>query len=319
MENDRRILITGGAGFIGSWAAAALRRANWTVGIFDRNNNTELLNRVSGPGNHPPITTMVGDIRDPDSVLATIQEFRPLTVLHLAAALIPFCQSNPSLGANINIVGTVNVFEAAKKARVQRVIYSSSAAAHVRGDSNALTSLYGAYKLACEEIAQVYWAVDRLPSVGLKPSVVYGYGRGMTRAEGGGMTAALNYAIIAAIRGEPYEIPLGGYYRFESIDEVADVIVRCASAPIDGAILSDITSKATSVAEFVGLLKRMFPHSQVTMSENPPARRTVEADVVPLQKLIGEWPHVDLVAGINQLAERLQKDTPNATNVTRSP
>jgi UDP-glucuronate 4-epimerase len=311
---ERRILVTGGGGFIGSWAASALLNAGWAVGIFDQREARELRNRILGPGCHDPIIFIQGDIRNQESVHAAVQSFRPNALLHLAAALIPRCQSDPSFGAAVNVVGLVNVFEAARKASVERIVYTSSAAAYIRGDGGALTSLYGAYKLAGEEIARVYWASNRIPSIGLRPSVVYGYGRGMTHAGGGGMTAALNDAIIAAIRGESYQIPLMGKYRFESIEEVSDVIVRCASAHLEGALVSDITTNEISVADFVLLLRQLFPNSKINATHTPTVRRYEAPNNTHLRELIGDWRHVDLVTGIAHLAERLQGE-PSGTEV----
>ena len=307
MNSEHRVLITGGWGFIGSWAAVALSSAGCTVGIFDQREDRALLRRIGVPGCHEPMVAIRGDIRDQESVHAAFNSFRPNAVLHLAAALIPTCESDPALGASVNVVGLVNVFEAARKAAVERIVYTSSAAAHVRNHSGALTSLYGAYKLVGEEIARIYWESNGIPSIGLRPSVVYGYGRGRSKA-GGGMTAAFNHAIAAAISGEPYEIPLTGSYRFESVEEVSDVIVRCVSARLEGALVSDITTREIPVTEFVALLTRLFPNSKIASSQIPTVRRSEAADNAPLMGLVGDWSHIDLATGIARLAERFRGD-----------
>jgi nucleoside-diphosphate-sugar epimerase len=304
---ERRALITGGWGFIGSWTAVALANAGCTVGIFDQGEDRALLHRIAHPRCRESILSIQGDIRNLESVQAAFDSFRPSAVLHLAAVLIPACQSDPALGAGVNVVGLVNIFEAARKAGVARIVYTSSAAAHVRDDSGALTSLYGAYKLVGEEIARIYWVSNRISSIGLRPCVVYGYGRGTSKA-GGGLTAAFNHAIVAAIRGKHYEIPLTGSYRFETVEEVSNVIAKCISADLDGSLVSDITTREMPVTEFAAILMRLFPHSHISCSQIPTVERTEMADNAPLRALIGEWSHIDPATGIARLAERFRDD-----------
>jgi UDP-glucose 4-epimerase len=299
----RRILVTGGTGFIGSWSALALWNAGWTVAIFDRRDDDTMLSRIGERNWHRSLTRITGDIRDPDTVHHAVKTFEPSVILHLAATLIPACHADPSNGARVNVVGLVNVFEAARARGVERIVYASSAAAHVRDESGALSSLYGAYKLAGEEIAKVYWSAYRLPSVGLTPSVVYGYGRGDGSADGGGMTAVATQAIVAAIRGEAFSIPLAGKYRFESVEEVADVIEKCATGALRGAFVSDITTTETSVEDFVRLLRKAFPQSRVTASARPTKRRYSPPDNRMLRAQIGEWQNIDLTDGVIRMAK----------------
>ena len=78
-------------------------------------------------------------------------------MIHLAALQVPFCKAYPVAGAKANVVGTVNVLEAARHQGLKRVAYASSIAAHSFLPGRAwLATLYGAYKLCDEMIAHTY-------------------------------------------------------------------------------------------------------------------------------------------------------------------
>ena len=87
-------------------------------------------------------------------------------MIHLAALQVPFCRADPSLGARVNVVGTVNVLEAAARRELGRVVYASSVAAYDALDDHDAapamqgvpSTLYGVYKRANEGTAHVYAA-----------------------------------------------------------------------------------------------------------------------------------------------------------------
>jgi len=101
------------------------------------------------------------------------------------------------------VVGTVNVFEAARKLGIKRLAYASSIAAYGAMDEGhgAMHTLYGAYKHCDEQIALVYSEDWSVASVGIRPGVVYGVGRDQ------GLTSKTTVAILAAAAGKPYEVP----------------------------------------------------------------------------------------------------------------
>jgi nucleoside-diphosphate-sugar epimerase len=118
--------------------------------------------------------------------------------VHLAALQVPFCKADPVLGAQVNVTGTVNVFEAAKRQGLDTTIaYASSAAVHNEHGEVAPRTLYGVYKVANEGTARIYADDDGVASIGLRPFIVYGPGRDQ------GLTADPTLAMQAAARGEP--------------------------------------------------------------------------------------------------------------------
>ena len=125
-------------------------------------------------------------------------------IIHLAALQVPFCKADPAAGAKANVVGTVNVFEAARSRGLKRLAYASSIAAHsFFPGAPWLATLYGAYKLCDEMIARTYAGDWDVPSIGIRPGVVYGVGRDQ------GLTSKTTVAILAAAAAPLHRAVLG--------------------------------------------------------------------------------------------------------------
>jgi len=194
------VLVTGAGGCIGSWALALLTRAGVPAVAFDLTDDRRRPRLLMSETELSKVIWLTGDISDYDTVLAACEKSGARAIVHLAALQVPFCKADPVLGAKVNVVGTVNVFEAARKLSIHRITYASSIAAHGAMEGHGtLPTLYGAYKYCNEETAKVYsqdWAVH---SVGLRPGVVYGVGRDQ------GLTSKTTVAILAAGRHNPGE------------------------------------------------------------------------------------------------------------------
>jgi UDP-glucose 4-epimerase len=153
------ILVTGGAGFVGSRVAEFLLRADHTVTVFD---NLSTGDRDAAPANAAFIE---GDLRDASAVAAAV-EGRD-AVIHLAAqALVPESVANPQKAFDINLVGGFNLIEAMRTAGVTRIVHSSTAAVYgtpervpIHEDDRRLPiNPYGSTKLAFEALLHSYHA-----------------------------------------------------------------------------------------------------------------------------------------------------------------
>ncbi|HEY0615368.1 MAG TPA: NAD-dependent epimerase/dehydratase, partial [Candidatus Elarobacter sp.] len=229
-----RVLITGGRGFIGAWTARVLLELGHDVRTFDLSDDRTLFDAVTGPerdatARRGAVEHRGGDITDPHAVDAAVEGCD--AVVHLAAVLIPTARKDPLLGARINVMGTLHVFEAAKRFGVRGVAYASSAA--VFGPSDGIhpepRTHYGAYKLCNEGNARAYWDDAGIPSVGLRPSTAYGPGREI------GVTADPTLAMRAAAEGRPYTIRFTGATGMDYVEDVAAIFARAATETPDGA------------------------------------------------------------------------------------
>ena len=166
---EKRILITGGAGFIGSALAKLMVAQGHSVSILD---NLSFGRRELAPV--PDAQFLKVDIRDREAVGHVLAEVRPQWVLHLAAIhFIPYCNSHPVEAADININGTIHVLDgAAGISGVEKVFTASTAAVYPicnealdEEHATGPLDIYGTSKLATERITQAFHARTGIPSI----------------------------------------------------------------------------------------------------------------------------------------------------------
>jgi nucleoside-diphosphate-sugar epimerase len=291
-DYDGPVLVTGAGGCIGSWALALLTRAGVPAVAFDLVADTRRPRLLMSEAALNRVEWLTGDISDFDTVLAACTKSRARAVVHLAALQVPFCKADPVLGAKVNVVGTVNVLEAARKLGIKRITYASSIAAHgaIEGHGT-LPTLYGAYKFCNEETAKVYsqdWGVH---SVGLRPGVVYGVGRDQ------GLTSKTTVAILAAAAGRPYDIPFRGPVSWLHAGEVASAFLTAVAKPRESAAVFDINGISSTVEDSVALLKKIAPSAAVTFSGSA-LPFPMDLSDAPVRNYLGNYGTVPLEAGI---------------------
>jgi UDP-glucuronate 4-epimerase len=241
------------------------------------------------------VTFVAGDITDLAALERALDEHEVTNIIHLAALQVPFCRADPPLGARVNVVGTVNVFEAVarRKQRIGHVVYASSVAVYDAADADAgavvqhgvtghPTNLYGVYKQANEGTARIYWQDNQVASIGLRPYTVYGPARDQ------GMTSSPTKAMFAAAVGQRYHIPFGGRGIFQYADDVAKSFIACARAPFAGVEIFNLTGSVVHMREVVGAIEAAAPESagQITFDDTALALPE-DVDATPLEKLIG--------------------------------
>lgn len=172
-------LITGGSGFIGSHLLEKLNLAGHKIIILDNLSTGRLKNIQNFLG--PNVKFVEGDIRDRDLVHGLMASCDG--VFHLAALVsVPKSISQPEDSFSINLQGTLNLFEASRAQKKQKIVFASSAA--VYGDlkqqpikeecRDIALSPYGLHKWMCEEQANLYSQLYDISSVGLRFFNVFG-------------------------------------------------------------------------------------------------------------------------------------------------
>jgi nucleoside-diphosphate-sugar epimerase len=289
---DGPVLVTGAGGCIGSWALALLSRAGVPAAAFDLSDDKRRPRLLMSEPELNRIEWLTGDLSDYEAVVKACERSKARAIVHLAALQVPFCKADPVLGAKVNVVGTVNVFEAARKLGIQRITYASSIAAHGAMEGHGtLPTLYGAYKFCNEETAKVYsqdWGVH---SIGLRPGVVYGVGRDQ------GLTSKTTVAILAAAAGKAYEIPFRGPISWLHAGEVASAFLTAVSRPRDNARVFDINGIASTVEDSVAVLKKIAPQAAISFSGNALPFPMGLSDE-PVRSYLGDYGSVPLEAGM---------------------
>jgi nucleoside-diphosphate-sugar epimerase len=257
-----RWLVTGALGCIGAWTCATLVRQGAQVTAFDLGDNLGRLRLVASPQEIDWIDFVQGDLTVPDDLDRALED--ATHVVHLAALQVPFVRDRPVLGSQVNITGTINVFEAVKAAGLTTTLaYASSAAVYDAQGRLLPKTLYGVFKLANEGIARIYADESGVASVGLRPFTVYGPGRDQ------GLTAAPTLAIEAALRGDPYRIPFGGRTQLHYAGDVARAFVQAARSGDQGAEAYSLGGPATALTDFAELVEREVPGAQITVDDAP--------------------------------------------------
>jgi len=254
-----RILITGGSGFIGASIIRRFLARNWEPRILDVRDDRRVVRDLIGPA-ADTLDWRIGDVADGGSLLETAAGCD--LIVHLAAVLTPACQADPVRGAEINLIGMLNAFLAARRHQLKGVLYMSSAGVFGPDDGNTPFPLthYGAFKLAGEGSARAFWEDDRLPSIGFRPLIVYGPGRES------GLTAGPSLACRAAARGESYVIPFTGTTDFVYVDDVAAAFEAAALAPLEGARVFNLLGEIATVEGLIGEIRRHVPDARLEAS-----------------------------------------------------
>ena len=308
-------LITGAMGCIGSWVVQNLVAEGVAVTIFDLATDPRRLKLLLGPAELARVNLVAGDITHLDAVERALDENAITHLIHLAALQVPFCKADPPLGARVNVVGTVNIFEAVKKRRqINKVVYASSAAVYDAADAYPAgtplshdaplhpNTLYGVYKQANEGTARVYWQDDRVSSLGLRPYVVYGVGRDQ------GLTSTPTKAMFAAAVGQPYHISYGGKCDFEYADDVAQAFIAAARASYEGMEVFNLTGHAVHLSEIVAAIESAAPEMQGKITfEDRPLPFPEEMDGAPLERVIGNVARTPLREAVADTVRRFRE------------
>lgn len=260
-----RILVTGAHGCIGAWTVKALLDRGLDVVTYDLDPRPRRLEMIASPEQVARIVIRTGNIEDTGRVAALVKDEGITHIVHLAAQLMPHCQATPVSGAMANVIGTLNVFEAARHAgRAVRVAYASSSAvwgpeeAYGSGKLSEAEPLkpsthYGVFKEANEGNARVYFLAEGISSIGLRPWTVYGVGRDA------GLTAGPSLAMKAVALGRPFQIRLTGHMDLQYVEDVAAAFVECVLSPLEGAHVFNLEGTVVTIDEFIRELDRQSP------------------------------------------------------------
>ena len=288
-----RVLITGGSGFLGAWIMKRLLARGVQCVAFDLRANPRLIEALA-PERAASVQWRSGDIASASDTASALEDCD--AVIHLAGILTPACAANPVRGAQINLIGTLNVFEAARAARLRRVLYASSAGVFGPEDGAAPMpqTHYGAFKLACEGSARAYWHDHGIASIGFRPLVVYGAGRES------GSSAGPSLACRAAARGERYTIPFSGSTGLVFADDVAAAYEAALLSEFDGAHAFTLAGEMTPVGTLIDRIETIVPGAQIDSNGPHLPIATVFPHDPALARLLPGLPQTALDHGLRE-------------------
>jgi UDP-glucuronate 4-epimerase len=314
--NPKRVLLTGGAGFIGSHVAEALLRDHLALGIVD--NLDEFYSPAWKKANLESIRKIGNfdffdqDICAMDGMRETVARFRPDAVIHLAArAGVRPSIEQPRLYEHVNVAGTVNVLELCREFGVSRLIFGSSSSVYGASkiapfseDQSGLRPIspYAATKLAGELFCYTYAHLYKLPVVALRFFTVYGPRQ---RPD-----LAIHKFVARMEAGKPLPIfgdgESGRDYTY--VDDIVAGVIGALEydfsltegAPFEICNLGN--SHPLKLAELVGMLECVTGRKAIVKRESPQQGDVplTWAEISKAGKLLGYRPQTTLEEGLKK-------------------
>jgi len=324
----KRVLITGGTGFVGSYLTRELLKQGCEILLFDAyinyidpftsNYQHFLIERMKGMVDKVKIER--GDIRVQKKMQQLLNEWKPDGVVHLAA--LPGAKEStmyPTEATQINVDGTLSVLEGVKACgTVKRFIFTSSSFVYGNfkkpiADEEHPTDpidVYGGTKLTGEILTRAYSRQHGFEHVVIRPSAVYGFGDCNRR-----VTQQL---IENAINGKPLILHDGGRSKidFSYVTDVADGYARALMVKEAANQTFNITrGNARTVLEFAQEVKKYYPEAQLV--EKPPDTSRPDRGTLSIEKarrLLGYDPKIDIEQGIKEYISLLKSRGPKAVS-----
>ncbi|HEU4711457.1 MAG TPA: SDR family oxidoreductase [Pyrinomonadaceae bacterium] len=301
-----KYFITGAQGCIGSWIVKQLIERGDEVIVFDRSDDARRLRAIMDDDQLASVRFIIGDITEGATVRRALDESGARRVIHLAGLQVPLCKADPVGGALVNVVGTLNVFDAARTIGVASVVYASSAAVYGMNDDDVVldenavcepSTHYGVFKRANEGNARVYFLDHGVNSIGLRPLTVYGVNRDF------GLTSDPTKAMKAAVLDRPFHIRFGGATDFQYVADTAAAFIACADKCSEGAHVFNLHGETVKVERIADFINEEARRPLVTF-DGPPIPIAPALNDSAIRKFIGELPSTSLEIGIRETMSR---------------
>ena len=308
------ILVTGGAGFIGSHIVDWLLDEGFKVRVLDNLSTGEKKN-LAQHQNNKSFQFIEGDIRNFDLVKNTVKGVD--AVFH-EAALVSVTRSveNPLLSNEVNITGTVNLLKACVDAHVKRFVYASSCA--VYGDTETLPnhenlapkplSPYAADKVAAENYAKVFHKVYGLETVSLRYFNVYG-----PRQKYGPYSGVISIFINRLLENKP-PIICGDGKQTRDFINVKDVVeanmLALSKQKVAGEVFNISTGEATTLNKLAETVQKIMDKTDLKPVHAEPRPGDIKhsyGDINKAKRNLEYTPKVQLEEGLSELVEWYSK------------
>ena len=310
-----------GAGLIGSQVARILVERGEMPVLMDVTAQPEAIGQIVDLGK---VTLIQGDVLRPLSIVDALKSHGVTRIAHTAAnpLLTVGAQREPYSAINLNIMGTVNVLEAARVFGLKRVVVSSSSVlnSYFAGGADAgdfgkeeafprPTTFYAATKQAVESIGLNYAKWCGIEFAGLRYGAVFGPWSG---AGGGGPSNIIREAMKNALAGKEATVPLGAMEWVYSKDAAQGTVLALEAKDLGSGVFNITMGTLTQPGEFAAAIGAVVPDAKVKFDAPPSARvaltnRDSHADLSRARRHLGYKPQFPLREAVNDLAEWMQR------------
>lgn len=308
----KHILVTGGAGFLGSHTVEALLAQGYRVTVLDNLSTGQRANLDPAQLASGRLSLTEGDVRDAAVVDTAVRGCD--AVLHLAAQVSVQCSvAEPVTSASHNITGFLNVLDAVRRHQVPRLVYASSAAVYGAPEALPLTetartaplSPYGLEKLTNDHYARLYHTLYGVSVVGLRYFNIYGP-RQDPKSPYAGVISKFSDGLES---GSALRIFGDGLQTrdFVYVGDVAQANVRALGADVQG-VLNIGTGRSVTLLQLIDTMAEAFGKTSQVQHE-PPASGDIAHSATSIRRLADTlaWrPETALVTGLQALATSLR-------------
>ncbi len=310
------ILITG-AGLIGANAARHAVDAGHKVVLFDLSPNRDYIHKIVGKDK---ADVVAADMRDLPALLSAMEKFNVDTMIHSAGLIGGRVQENSYTGATNNILGTINVLEAARLRKLKRVVYVSTFGVYDREkihDSVIREShpigghnLYATTKVCSEHLVHAYAGMYNLDTIIIRPGGVFGRGFYV-----GGSTVGMVVRDLALsmIKGEPITIEAKTYGPNEYVygkDVGWALYLACQAQNPKQRTYNAGTGVVYGPEKLAEIVKELIPKVDVRVSGTSGAdkSRSIPMDITVSKAELGYAPKFSLKEGLRDYMDELWAD-----------
>jgi UDP-glucose 4-epimerase len=317
---NRRVLVTGGGGFIGSHLVQALVNGGASVRALLRYTSRGDAGNLQflPSGQRSQVEVVRGDIRDSHFVLGACEDVH--VVFHLAALIgIPYSYVAPSNYVSTNVAGTLNILEASRRCGVARVVHTSTSEVYGTAQYRPINekhplvaqSPYAASKVGADKLAESYWSSFSLPVVTVRPFNTFGPRQS---------ARAVVPAILSQLLAGCDELLLGALEPERDLalvdDTVAGLLALGDCDAAIGRVVNLGTGQTISVIRLAQMCMRITGR-EVPVAVEPERIRPVGSEVMALvsdnrlaKNLCGWEPRTTLEEGLRLTAAFVSKHAP---------
>jgi UDP-glucose 4-epimerase len=308
--NPMKVLVTGGTGFIGGHIIRELLSQGHQAVAFDSSPSSESLKDVE-----PRIDVVRGEVQDLPTILALVKKFDVTHIVHTASIMTKDSQEKPLNALNVNVLGTVNMLEAARIMDLRKVTLMSTTAVYgITEEGKPIDeeypqrpiTIYGATKLLCEHYGVNYHRDYGIGFAALRFPIVYGPGQSYRGF------SSFKEIIEKPIKGIPAEVAYGGDHKYDGIyvKDVAKAITLATDVANSPHSIFNIGTGVTHTLKDVArVVKKFVPDAIIKIGPGFDTREPIKGPLIitRAREEIGFQPQFDLDLGVKDYIESIQK------------